>query len=125
MTTTITVTSVTIATACNHKNCDYDICNHENSNHNNGNHNNCNHDNSNLNNSNSLRIRAACVTTLMIVAAYFACVMPYTIAFIVWNKRHKSKESLMYESWPLYCEYTAELNFEIFYQKVGLNVRFL
>ncbi|KAL5252486.1 hypothetical protein ACHWQZ_G015307 [Mnemiopsis leidyi] len=49
------------------------------------------------------RIRAACVTTLLIVGAYFACVMPYTIAFIIWNKKHKSKESLMYESWPLYC----------------------
>ena len=51
------------------------------------------------------RIRAACVTTLLIVGAYFACVMPYTIAFIIWNKKHKSKESLMYESWPLYCKY--------------------
>ncbi|XP_063678267.1 histamine H2 receptor-like [Bolinopsis microptera] len=49
------------------------------------------------------RIREACVTTLLIVGAYFACVLPYTIAFIIWNKRHKSKESLMHESWPMYC----------------------
>ena len=60
------------------------------------------------------RIRAACVTTLLIVGAYFACVMPYTIAFIIWNKKHKSKESLMYESWPLYCKYNLPRHCRVF-----------
>ena len=55
------------------------------------------------------KIRAACVTTLLIVGAYFLCVMPYTISFVVKNREMRVGEgdggAKSEHSWPLYCEY--------------------